>query len=243
MENVDSLKKEKGVVNVFEFLGIIILFSFIFYILFPSKNIIYYSINENRNLALTEIYLKNIVKKYKKEEFIFALADIYIRQNKFSEANNLLNRITLPESFKLRLYKVRVRLMVLKENDNNLSEIIDFYSLKFLWENPEYEKYIDEFINKMILVGKEKEVKKTLTSIIDKNYSYQINKLSFIKYMSVVMSSKNLNEDLKYIDKYSAYFIGENEILNKIIRFYLQINRPDLARNFAIKVLKKKNIL
>jgi hypothetical protein len=133
--------------------------------------------------------------------------------------------------------------MVLKENDNNLSEIIDFYSLKFLWENPEYEKYIDEFINKMILVGKEKELKKTLISIIDKNYSYQINKLSFIKYLSVVISSKNFNEDLKYIDKYSAYFISENEVSNKIIRFYFQINRPDLARNFAIKVLKKKNIL
>jgi hypothetical protein len=37
MENADSFKKEKVVINVFEFLGIIILFSFIFYILFSIK--------------------------------------------------------------------------------------------------------------------------------------------------------------------------------------------------------------
>jgi len=244
MENVDKLKYEKVVLRWYEFISIIIIFSFLFYILFPSKDIIISNaINENRNIALTEIYLKNIIKIYKEEKFILALVDIYLKQNKFSEAKEVLDEAAVFESFNLRLYKTRIKLLFQVLNDEDLSDILSFYSNTFIWENIYYEKYIDEFIERMIFLKHEKELKDILISILDKNISYNAKKLVFLKYLNVLTRYNDFKSDLKYVERYSHTFIRDNEASSAIIRFYLQINRPDLARRYAIIILKNKNIL
>lgn len=245
MENATN----KKVISIPEILGIFLVFSFIFYSLYPKDKIFQYVVKENENIELTEIYLKNIVSKYPNQlKFLLSLLDLYIKQNKLEQANQIITQYEKNSKKDrnefIELYKNRIKLNLLTDKQNSdLEKLKHFYYSDIIWGNPEKEKYIEEFINKMIYIKDYQTAKFVLDQVITKNNNWENKKIAFLNYINLIKSEPSFSKEAEKIKNYEDYFIRDIKISNIIITTYLQANRPNMARNFSIKILKNKNII
>ncbi|GAB4029261.1 MAG: hypothetical protein Fur0012_03390 [Elusimicrobiota bacterium] len=249
MENAD--KKEVLIAEDREIFFIFLIFSFLFYALYPGEKLTEYAVKENRNLDLTELYLKNITKKYSQDkEAFFALADIYLKQGKPQKAAEVLiplariNDKALKD--RLDLYRARTVLYSLDEQKNlvsDLENLKNYYCSSGFWALNKKEELLDEYASKLISLKLYDEAFDSLFAAIKKSRNLEDAKIALktaLKSLRTGGLVKKRAADFKNIEN---LFTADDEAANEILKVYLEAGRPDMAREYAIKILKLRKII
>lgn len=249
MANAD--KKEALIAEDREIFFIFLVFSFLFYVLYPGEKLTEYAIKENRNLDLTELYLKNITRKYSQNtEAFFALADIYLKQGKPQKAMetltplNRLNDRTL--TLRLELYKARIKLYSLTESNvsnSDLTDLKNYYCSLDFWSLSQKEELLNEYASKLIGLKLYDQAFDSLFLAIKTSRNMEDARIALktaVKSLRAGALVKKKAADFKNVEN---FFIKDDESSNEILKVYLEAGRPDMAREYAVKILKFRKII
>ncbi|NLH39040.1 MAG: tetratricopeptide repeat protein [Elusimicrobia bacterium] len=248
--------KEKNfrVLSNTELFFIIFIFSVILYILFPQKKLMYYATNENKNINLTKIYLKNIIKKYPDNtDAIITLIEILIKNNEYKEADSYLSKLKHGDKKelddKIRGYDIRISMSLLnnisdeKKKKEYFNEIKDYFtdiSIKSINENP---ALIDDFFNAMIKNREFHLTRDIVLSTVKNNPDMNYKKILVKKYIIFLRSQNKIKDEIPTLLKLENYFLLDTDISNEFLRSYIESSRVDLAKELSIKILKAKKII
>lgn len=231
----------------FEVLGIILIFSFVLYILFPGERILSYALTEKSNTELSELYLKNIYEKYpQKTDILFALLELYIKNNKINEAKRILPKQLFKDeniNFKLQLLNIKLKIKNLEENDVDINEIYDFFiksANKFSINNIDI---VYEFNQKLIDLKRKKQSCSFMIDFFDNQTNKIIKKEIGLEYIRFLKRNLLISDCYLNVKKFEDFAINNDELSYEIIRLYLEAAKPNLASEFAYKVMKNKNII
>ncbi|MEF3280074.1 MAG: tetratricopeptide repeat protein [Elusimicrobiota bacterium] len=251
MENAN--RKEVLIAYDREIFLIFLIFSFLLYALYPKDKLAMYAINEDKNYDLTELYLRNMYKKYPQNtDLIFALCDVYIKQKKFQKAIEIINEISNINDTEIKakssLYLARIKLYSLDPHSDDFNENLlylkKYYSSSdLLLKNSEKEKILEEYSFRLMSMGLYKEAFEGLLAILNSNSSQEYKEMALKQIAKVIRAGGLLKEQAPKLSTFENIFLKNDESANIILKIYLEVGRVDLARAYALKILKAKKII
>ncbi len=248
MENAD--KKEPLLATDWEIFFIAAVFLFLFWAVYPGEKIMNNALQENKNLDLTEIYLRNIAKKYPSSfEAHFALSEIYFRQGNVQKAVEALKPLNSLNDKKIAarrdLYAARALLFSLSEqNSIEISpKLRRYYCSESFMQLYEKEKYLMEYISVLNSNRLYPEAAAASIESMKKAPNFEYRKLCLNLYLKSLRAGNILKKEVNSIDLFANDFISDDEAANEILKAYLEAQRPDKASAFAQSVLKARKIL
>ncbi|NLI09799.1 MAG: hypothetical protein GX447_03460 [Elusimicrobia bacterium] len=248
MRNVSD--RELLIARDIEIIFIIIIFSFLFWAVFPGKKIISNAVNENKNLDLTQLYLKNIAKKYPSNfEVHFALSDIYLKQGDLIKAKESLYPLSNIKdevlSQKRDLYYARITLFSINEKSDKKDFIFlrEYYSSKKFFSSPDKEKYVWEYVLKLISLSLWQESADFAVLALKTADNFEDKKLCLKIFLYSTRAGNLFKKNIRLLDSFAHIFYIDDESANDIIKTYLQAQEPYKAAEYAEKILKLRKIL
>lgn len=236
---------EKDLISNFEIFGIIILFSFVLFILFPGERILDYALNEKNNTELSELYLKNIYEKYpRKLDIFFILVELYIKNNKINEAKKLLSNISFKDeniNFKIQLLNIKLKMM--EENENFIEDIYNFFITNARKFSINETKIIYEFNQKLFELKRKEQACYFMIEFFNNNDKKDVRKEIVIEYIRFLKRNELISKCYLNIKKFEDLAMNDDYLAYEIIKLYLEANKPILASDFAYKIMKKKGII
>jgi hypothetical protein len=243
-------KKETLLATDWEIFFLAIIFSFLFWAVYPGERIIRNALEENKNLDLTEIYLKNIAKKYPSSfEINFALAEIYLKQGKYQKAEEELKPVNAINDkdllAKKELFLARIALFSLNKtaDKETLKKLELYYSSSSFTKLSEREKYLSEYILTLNNLGLYKEASRACLSIMKGAAPFEDKKLCLKLYLKSLRAGNLLKKELSSLDPFSKDFALDDEAANEIMRAYLEAQEPEKSAAYAQKILRIRKIL
>ncbi|MCX7698455.1 MAG: tetratricopeptide repeat protein [Candidatus Goldbacteria bacterium] len=235
------------IITNFEILTIVLIFSFILYILFPNDKIINYAISEKNNIELAEIYLKNLHKKYpQKPEIFFGLVEMYLKNNKINEASELLSQKKFKNSeidFKIQILQLKIKILNTREyNEKTYKEIYNFLIKNANRLNDEYIQIVYDF-NKKLINSVYQDPCKFMIDFFNSNTNDKIRKKVILNFIREIKENSKVINCYHYLRNFEEFALNDDELSYHIIKLYLEAGKPDLAADFAYKVMKNKKIL
>ncbi len=64
----------------------------------------------------------------------------------------------------------------------------------------------------------------------------------FLKIIKIYKSANNTKEAANIASRYEDIYLKDLDMVNTILKLYLEANRPDLAKSLSLKILKEKKI-
>ncbi|MCA1980792.1 MAG: hypothetical protein LDL10_04555 [Calditerrivibrio sp.] len=134
------VQKAKPLITYYEIVAITAVFIFILYILYPGDKIRELALRETKNIELTTIYLRQIIKIYPNElENWDRLLSMYIKLSDTKSAYSLINEMEMSNSDDIRSRSAYLKYSLLKQ----------FY---FQTKDPKYRDELEALSGRLILI-------------------------------------------------------------------------------------------
>lgn len=239
--------KEKYLITNTEISGIVIVFSFILYIIFPGEKILNYALNEKYNAELSELYLKSIYEKYpQKTNILFALVELYLKNDKIDEARRILSKAYFKDeaiNFKIELLKTKLKIKTLDKNEELINEIYNFFI-----KNKEKLSLADialifHFNQKLIDLKNKKKPCNLIIELFHNHADKTFKKNIALEYISFLKRNELILDCYSNVKHFEDFALENDDLSYEIIKLYLEAGKPSLASEFSYKVMKNKGIL
>lgn len=249
-------RDEEKIIKNYEIFLIVVVFSTILYFLFPSKTLLEYALNENSNFKLAEIYLKNISEKYNSNpDILIALASIYLKNNKYTQAEDVIKKINTDDNEKkliIEFYitKIKIHNLTSQTPDDEIERIYSFLEnfshIKFKDNYPEwnfdFKAEIFNLIENLYSNRKDKTAVKFTINFFNKCNDNSLKKQIILNHLKLLRKYNLITAHVNSISHFEDFALKDDELSYEIIRFYQEANKINLASDFSLKAIKHRGI-